>query len=159
IGIVEFKPRNRVAAIDKEIEFEVRVKNYGNTDLKNVLCKFYLNGVPDVITSKGFDTLPAGQERTEVVVVTFSTGQGATVATREAPAARFNVIPARLTQTGSDAIAADNVRHAVVEVREKLSILVVMSQTEFDQQAKDGAPKKDGDTFYLRNLFEIKFSG
>ncbi len=159
VGIVEFKPRNRVVAADKEVEFELRVRNYGNTDLKNVLAEFYLNGLPNVITSKGFEILPAKQERTEIVIVTFSTAQGATIATREDPLARFNLLTAQLKNTGPDAIVADNVRHAAVEVRDKLSVLVVMNPTEFEQSTKPEGPKKDGDSFYLRNLFEIKFSG
>src|SRR5262249_36600883 len=51
VAILELKPRNRVAAVDKEVEIEVRVKNYGSTNLSNVLVEFHLNGQPNVITS------------------------------------------------------------------------------------------------------------
>ncbi len=152
VGIVELKPRTRVTSVGKEVEFEVRVKNFGNTDLKNVGLRFFLNGEGRWITSRGFEVLPANQERTEVVSVQFVPGQATTISTPGNPLGRFNVVTAKLENVGADALAADNVRHAVVEVREKLSVLVIT-------RPEDKPDDKNGDSFYLRNLFELKFSG
>ncbi|MBA4189635.1 MAG: hypothetical protein C0467_16745 [Planctomycetaceae bacterium] len=155
VGIVELKPRNRVAAFDKEVEFEVRVRNYGATDLKDVRAEIFVNGAINHFVNVRFDTLPGNQESTQTFGVTFNTSQGATVATREDPLARFNVVTAILDNTGSDAIAADNVRHAVVEVKDKLAVLLVTRPPEDDKPTS-----KDGDSFSLRLLFEeTKLSG
>jgi len=152
VGILELKPRSRVVALGKEVEFEVRVRNFGSTDLKNVGLRFFLNGEGRWITSRGFEVLPANQERTEIVTVQFVPGQATTLASRENPLGRFNVVTAKLENIGADALAADNVRHAVVEVRDKLAVLVVT-------RPEDKPDDKNGDSFYLRNLFELKFSG
>jgi len=155
VGIVELKPRNRVAAYDKEVEFEIRVKNYGSTDLKDVRAEIFVNGSINHFVNVRFDTLPGNQEMTQTFGVTFNSTQGATMATREDPLARFNVVTAILDNTGADAIAADNVRHAVIEVKEKLAVLLVTRPPEDDKPLS-----KDGDSFSLRLLFEeTKLSG
>ena len=155
VGIVELKPRNKVAAFDKEVEFEIRVRNYGATDLKDVRAEIYVNGAANHFVSVRFDTLPGNQETTQTFAVTFNASQGATMATKEDPLARFNLVTAILDNTGADAIAADNVRHAVVEVREKLSVLLVTRPPDDDKPTN-----KDGDSFSLRLLFmETKLSG
>ena len=71
VGIVEFQPRTRVAAEDEPVDFEVRLKNYGTTDLKDVQVYFYLNGTGHIIQTLPFPHLPAGQERRAVAQVTF----------------------------------------------------------------------------------------
>ncbi|MCE9568129.1 MAG: BatA domain-containing protein [Planctomycetes bacterium] len=155
VGIVELKPRNRVTAFDKEVEFDLRVRNYGVASLKDVRAEIYVNGAANHFVSVRFDTLPGGQDATLTFAVTFNASQGATMATKEDPLAKFNVITAILDNTGADAIAADNVRHAVVEVREKLSVLLVTRPPDDDKPTN-----KDGDSFALRLLFEeTKLSG
>src|SRR5262245_20804139 len=147
VGIVELKPRNRVAAKDQAIDFEVRVKNFGNADLAEVGVKFFLNGQSNVIKDEQFPSIPAGQERTLVFQVTFTQ-----TATRDDPLARFNLVTAALTNTGPDALAADNVRHAVVEVRDKLAVLVIEGRPDLRDDKK-------GDSFFLRRLFQDAFGG
>jgi hypothetical protein len=155
VGIVELKPRNRVTAYEKEVEFDIRVKNYGSTDLKDVRADVFVNGATNHFVNVRFDTLPGGQEATQTFTVTFNSTQGATTGTREDPLGRFNVVTALLDNTGSDAITADNVRHAVVEVKEKLSVLLVTRPPDEDKPTS-----KDGDSFSLRLLFEeTKLSG
>ncbi|HVL15861.1 MAG TPA: BatA domain-containing protein [Gemmata sp.] len=159
VGILELKPRKRVAALDDAVEFEIRVKNFGITTQSEVMVRFFLNGTQNFIESMLLEPLLPGEERTRGVRVSLRTNEGATVATTENPLGRFNVVSALIKAPANDALAADNVRHAVVEVREKLSVLVVMNQEEYEQSKKDEGPKKDGDSFYLRNLFDTKFSG
>lgn len=155
VGIVELKPRNRVTAYEKEVEFDIRVKNYGSTDLKDVRADVFVNGAMNHFVTLRFDTIPGGQEVNQVFTVTFNSTQGATTGTREDPLARFNVITAVLDNTGADAIAPDNVRHAVVEVKDKLSVLLVTRPPDEDKPTS-----KDGDSFSLRLLFEeTKLSG
>src|SRR5262249_6256990 len=117
VGIIAFKPRSRVVGEDHAVEFEPRVKNFGGSEVRDVDVWFYLNGRGNLQTIR-FDSLPANQERTQLVSVTFNQ-----TATKEDPLAAFNLVTARLAPgiTG-DALAADNVRHAIVEVREKLAV-------------------------------------
>jgi hypothetical protein len=145
VGIVEFKPKNRVVPKDREVEFDIRVKNFGNTDLKDVTIQFYLNGQGNLISSLRIDTLPAGQEKLVSFQQKFTQTE-----TKEDPLARFNLVTAVLTNIGSDGLAADNIRHTIVEVREKLTVLFVVNSED-----KPDDPK--GDSFYLRRLFDTKF--
>ncbi len=152
VGIVELKPRNRVAAVNQDVSFDIRVKNFGNTDLKNVMVELFLNGQGNLITTLNFETLPANQEMIKGFQVRFNQA-----ATKEDPLARFNVVSAVLKNTGADAIASDNVRHAVVEVREKLSALVITRHRDKPNEVDD-SNDKNGESYYLRNLFEQKFT-
>ena len=143
VGIIEFKPRMRVAAADEDVDFEVRLKNFGSVHLKDVQVFFYLNGQGSIVQTLQFSDLPAGQERMQLTKITFKQ-----TATKEDPLARFNIVTAVVTNTGSDALSADNVRHAVVEVREKLSVLLIPGPDEDVSKA----PKRENDSFYLREL-------
>ncbi|MBA4064306.1 MAG: hypothetical protein C0501_11455 [Isosphaera sp.] len=152
VGVLDLRPRSRVTALDREVEFELRVKNYGKADLKGVRAEVYVNGKVNRFASVRFESLPPGQEAVRAFEVKFAPEQGATVGTREDPLGRFNVVTARLADTGPDALPGDNARHAVVEVREKMAVLLVT-------RPEDKPDDKDGDSFHLRRLFEVKFSG
>jgi hypothetical protein len=152
VGILDLRPRARVTAVDREVEFELRVKNYGKADLKGVRAEVFVNGKVNRFASVRFDSLPPGQEAVRAFEVKFAKEQGATTADREDPLGRFNLVTARLADTGPDAIPGDNARHAVVEVRDKLKVLLVT-------RPEDKPDDKDGDSFHLRRLFEVKFSG
>lgn len=150
VGIVELRAKNRVVPLSTreaphDVEFVIRVKNFGNTELKDVRVQFYLNGQGNAISSLQFPSLPANQERAETFHVNFTQG-----ATKEDPLARFNLVTALLANVGSDGLAADNIRHAIVEVREKLHVLFVVNQDDKPENPK-------GDSFYLRQLFGTRF--
>jgi hypothetical protein len=149
LGIVEFRPRSRVAAKFQPVDFELRVKNSGATEARDVQVRFLLHGKQNLIPSVSVPSVPPYQERTTVVTV-----PGIDIGDEEAkdPAKRFKVISATLAGAEPGGIAADNVRHAVVEVRPKLSVLVI----EGREQLRD-SPKGDG--FYLRRLFQDAFGG
>jgi len=149
VGIVEFRPKARVVAKDRPVEFELRVKNFGNTELKDVRVEFFLNGRRWNDASARIPTLPPNQERTETVVAT--TGISRT-ATRDNPLDRFNLVTAKLAEAEPGGLAADNVRHAVVEVQDRLSVLVVEGRP-----ALRDSPK--GDALFLRRLFQDAFGG
>lgn len=147
VGVLEVKPRNRVVAANQQTDLEVRLKNFGNTDLKEVRIDFYLNGVKDLIPSLVFPSLPANQERTATCQATFTQ-----TATRDKPLDRFNLVTAVLGTPEPGGLAIDNVRHAVVEVRPKLQVLVVDGRV-------DKRDRQEGDSFYLRKLFLDSFGG
>jgi hypothetical protein len=149
VSIVELKPRNRVVSVNQQTDVEVRVKNYGSTDLKDVGIAFYLNGQGNIITSIQIPTLPANQERTQTVAVTFTqTG------TSDKPLDRFNLITAVLSTPEPGGLVIDNARHTVVEVRDAIRVLVVDGRTI--ENGVDVRDKPEGDSYYLRTLFQTK---
>src|SRR5205807_8020199 len=72
-------PRNRVVSLNQQTELEVRVRNNGVTDLKEVRIDFYLNGKADLINTVQIPTLPANQVRSHTVNVTFTDAEEAGV--------------------------------------------------------------------------------
>lgn len=147
VGIVEFRPRARVAARYQPIDFELRVKNFGNTELKDVGVRFRLNGEENRIGSVAFPSLPPNQERSMLLPVTLDR-----IAGKDDPLAAFNLVTAIIETPEPGGLAADNVRHAVVEVRERLKVLVVQGRN-----LPSDDPKSDG--FYLKRLFQDAFGG
>ena len=113
VGIVEFKPRTRVAAADEPVDFEVRLKNFGTTDLKDVQVYFYLNGQGHIIQELPFPHLPAGQERTYVVQVTFRRDEEpkekslSSEQIQKELKERFQIVTAVIASTGNDGLVAD----------------------------------------------------
>jgi hypothetical protein len=147
-GIVEFRPRARTAARFQPVDFEVRVKNSGATELKDWKLQFFLNGKGNLIPTVPVPSVPPHQERTYLVTVP----QLERLGTKEDPLLRYNLVSAMLVGPEPGGIAADNVRHAVVEVKERLAVLVV----EGRPQVRD-TNKADG--FFLRKLFQDAFGG
>lgn len=146
-AMVELVPKARVVARFQPVEFAVRVKNYGNTEITDRRVVVYVNGAerPDFDTR--LDRLPPNQEQTLVFTASFDR-----VASPDKPLDRFNLVTAALDAPEQDRIALDNVRHAVVECRERLAVLVVDGRPELSDD-------KTGDSFYLRRLFVDSFGG
>ena len=149
ISILEFKPKARVAARGQAVDFELRVRNSGAAELKDVRFEFFKNGARWNEVAVRFASLPPNQERTEIV--TAATGFDR-VGTKDNPLDRFNIVTAKLAEPEAGGIASDNVRHAVVEVQERLSVLVVEGQ-------QDKRDKQKGDGFFLKRLFQDAFGG
>ena len=150
VAIVEFKPRNKLVAQNRTVDFEIRVKNFGGTDLKDLEILFFRNGEGNAITNLRIATLPANQEYKGLIQADFpqvaDDGQD-----DPDPLKRFSIVTALLSKTGSDSLASDNIRHAVVEVKKKLRVLFVVNP---DDKADD----PNGDSFYLRRLFTTNFA-
>ena len=147
VGIVEFRPMAKTAARFQPVEFEIRVKNFGATELKDVRIRFFLNGKGNVITDRTIPNLPPNQEQREVVQVQFDR-----VGTAQNPLDRFNIVTADLAIAEPGGLAIDNYRHAVVEVQDRLSILAVEGRESLRDDPK-------GDGFYLKRLFQDAFGG
>jgi len=158
VGIVELRPRSRVAARGQPIDLELRVKNSGATEARDVQVRFLLHGKQNIIPTTQIPSIPPYQERTTVVTVPGIDAPDEKVGVKDfdelakTATGRFKVITALLAGQEPGGIAADNVRHAVVEVRPRLSVLVL----EGREQLRD-SPKGDG--FYLRRLFQDAFGG
>lgn len=158
LSIVELRPRSRIAARGQPIDLELRVRNNGATEARDVQVRFLLHGKQNIIPTTQLPSVPPYQERTTVVTVPGIDAPDEKAGVKEfddlakTAAGRFKTITAVLANQESGGIAADNVRHAVVEVRPRLSVLVL----EGRDQLRD-SPKGDG--FYLRRLFQDAFGG
>jgi hypothetical protein len=146
VSVVELRPSKLVVARYEPVEFTLRVRNYGTSELNTLRFSIKVNGDEHRGgRSVSIPTLPANQERAVKFDLTFDR-----VGTDERPLDRFSLVTASLESGEPGGIAADNVRHAVVEVRERLPILVV------SQGARD---EKTHDAFYLRPVFTSVLGG
>jgi hypothetical protein len=146
MSVVELQPSKLVVARYEPVEFTLRVRNNGTSELKTVRFSIKVNGDEHKGgRSVSIPTLPASQERSVKFDLTFDR-----VGADEKPLDRFSLVTASLESGEPGGIAADNVRHAVVEVRERLPILVI------SQGAKE---VKSHDAFYLRPVFTSVLGG
>ena len=146
IAIVELKPRNRVVSVNQQTELEVRVKNFGSIDIPDVRIDFYLNGRADEIPTIQIPSLPA-KPRADAEPVQTSFKQ---TGSKDKPLERFNIVTAVLAKAEPGGLAIDNSRHAVVEVRDTLKVLVVDGRTM--ENAVDLRQRPEGDSYFLRKL-------
>ncbi|MFO0938089.1 MAG: VWA domain-containing protein [Gemmataceae bacterium] len=148
IGIIEFRPSKPTVARGEPVEFVLRVQNFGNSELKDVQISIRVNGDENKGGRRvSIPTLPGNQDRTVKVEVLPSR-----VGTPERPLDRFSLVTAVMETPEPGGIAADNIRHAVIEVKEKLPFFVVEGRPAL----KD---KREGDGFYLRTIFSNVLGG
>jgi hypothetical protein len=147
VGVVELRPAKLSVARFEPVEFTLRVKNFGVGEMKDTRFSVRVNGDENKGRSVVVPTLPAGQERSVKFDLTFDR-----VGTEDRPLDRFSLVTASMESPEPGGLAADNVRHAVVEVRDRLPILVV--------EGRPGSrDKKDGDGFYLKPIFTSVLGG
>ncbi len=164
IGITELRPAKAVVAKYEEVEFTLKVKNYGAAEVKDQRVSIRVNGDE----GKGgrsvvFASIPPGQEATERFAVNFTERSGGTdnpFAGKQTQTPltegekvdlkkafeRFNLVTAVIETKEGSGLDADNVRHTAVEVRETLPILVVDAT---DPEKRDD---KSGESLYLRKF-------
>ena len=147
VAVVELVPKGRVVARFQPVEFEVRIKNFGSTEVSDRRVAVYINGDERLEFDTRLDRLPPNQEVTLPFTASFDR-----IASPERPLDRFNLVTVMLDAPEGDSLAVDNVRHAVVECRERLAVLVVDGRPELSDD-------KAGDSFYLRKLFVESFGG
>lgn len=147
MAIVEFRPLARVAAEDRAVDFIVRVRNFGNTEVPDARIEVFVNGQRRDDATARFQNIPPGQERTQLIPI-----QVSRTGTADKPLDRFNSVVALLRTTENGGLEADNIRYAVIECRKKLSVLVVEGRPQLRNDPK-------GDEFYLKKLFLDSFGG
>jgi hypothetical protein len=131
LAIVELRPEMRVAARNNYVQFKVAVANYGTSERKNIRVTVKVNGTEKSESSVPMPSVPPGKPTEAVFNVSFND-------------LGFNLVTAGL-ENEEYGVPGDNVRYAVMEVRNKVPILMI-----------DGDPngdKPDGDTYHLRTLF------
>lgn len=148
VGIVDVRPRNRVVSTNQATELDVRVKNFGNTDVRELGLSFFLNGQGNVITSANVPHLPANQERTITVEVRFPEITNPDEKQKLGTLGRFRLITVALSNPEPGGLQADNARHVAIEVRDALKVLVVDGRTV--EGGVDLRTTARGDSGFLR---------
>ncbi len=147
LAVLDLVPARPAVGKFEPLEFTLRVRNFGAAELTDVRFALRVNGDENKGRSVVFPSIPGGQERAVKFELTFDR-----LGTAEKPLERFSLVTASLETGEPGGLAVDNVRHAVVEVKDRLPILVV-----------DGRPEKrdsrDGDSFFLRPVFRDVLGG
>jgi Aerotolerance regulator N-terminal len=138
MAIVDFQPETRVAARFMQVEFSVAVANYSSSERKNVRVTVRVKGQERAEGSFNIPSVPAGSITTGTFSVAFDQlGQ--------------NPVSVNL-ENEETGLLVDNVRHAVVEVREKVPLLII----EGDLKSKG---TQDSDGYFLQSLFSESTRG
>lgn len=130
-GIVDLQPETKVAPRYMPIEFGLTIANFTQSSRKNVRVIVKINGQPREDASTSITEIPPG-----VSSHTFT-------ASFEQPG--VNIVTASLPPDEAG-LTIDDLRYAVVEVREKVPLLLITADL-----AGRGKPESDG--YYLRALF------
>ncbi len=147
LAVTDLSPARPAVGRFEPVEFTLRVHNFGAAELTDVRFAVRVNGDENKGRSVVFPSVPGNQERAVKFELTFDQ-----LGTPEKPLDRFSLVTASLETGEPGGLAVDNVRHAVVEVKERLPILVV-----------DGRPNlrdaREGDSFFLRPVFTSVLGG
>ena len=168
IGILDFRPSKSIVARRENVEYTLKVKNFGISEMKDVRFSIRVNGDTKTSESKTFASLPPGEEK----ILRFDLpidrvgapdnifdGRGVNAKVSEEEKAtfkkvfeRFSLVTAVLESDEPGGIAADNVRHCLVEVRDLLPVLVI----DGDPSTRD---KQEGNSLFLQKHFESAGGG
>ncbi|MCS6851316.1 MAG: BatA domain-containing protein, partial [Gemmataceae bacterium] len=132
LGITDLRPETRVAARHMPVQFHCTVHNFSASERKFVRVTVNLNGI----------------DRPDASFTLLSVPPGATSATFTLSFDQlgFNQVTANL-EPEEAGLPVDNVRYAVVEVRERVPVLVI--DGDLATSSKPG-----GDTFHMQTLFD-----
>jgi Aerotolerance regulator N-terminal len=156
IGIIDLRPETKVAPRFAPVEFTVLIANYSNSERKNVRVGVRINGQDHAEASVNISTLPAN----EITTARF-TAQLDRIGTEEAPLERFNLVSAHL-ENEQAGLAIDNARYAVVEVRDRVPLLLVESKPGSLRREGSGQQRpanREAESFYLYKLFTEPLKG
>src|SRR5947209_1396061 len=131
LGILDLQPETRVAARFLPVDCTITVANYSPAERKNVRVTVRVNGSERSASSVTIPSVPPGVTQKTFLISPDDVGPTQVTATLENEEA---------------GLAIDNVRYAVIDVREKVPLLLVEGDL-----SKRGRPESDG--FFLRALF------
>lgn len=152
LAIVDFYPDARIVPKNREVEFTVKVRNYSNSEKKAVFVRVRVNGVTREDGSVAIASVPPRGEAVAKINLGSGLSRGVEDETEEAGTPeRFNLVAATIEgEVGG--IAADNTRYAVVEVRDRVPILIV------DNNPRERGTK-EAESFFLWKLFTEPIKG
>lgn len=136
LAITDLRPESRVAARNMPVRMHLTISNHSNRERQNVRVQLQVNGSPQPDALEPLPSVPPGETHATAQVTFNQLG--------------FNQVTANLEHEDTG-LQIDDIRYAVVEVREQVPILLV-----------DGDPanssKPGGDRYHLQTLFD-RFSG
>lgn len=155
LAVVDFAPDARIVPKNKEVEFTVRVHNYSNSEKKAVFLRTRVNGQIREDGSVAIPSVPPNGEAVAKINLGSGLQRGAEDESEDGENAnlpvRFNLVSVHL-EGEQGGIQADNVRYTVVEVRDRVPILIV-----------DNNPTtrgtKEAESFFLWKLFTEPIKG
>jgi Aerotolerance regulator N-terminal len=110
IALVDFQPESRIVSNEGQpIEFTLKIHNYSPAERKNLMLKVYDDDGERFEGSQPIPSIPVGDYDFRFQLGFIKEG--------------FNHITAKLDDASG--LEVDNVRHAVVEVRKRIPILVI----------------------------------
>lgn len=153
LAIVDFAPDARIVPKNKEVEFTVKVRNYSNSEKKGVFIRVRVNGQVREDGSVAIASVPPNGETVAKVNLASGFSRGAEDEGGEAESTpdRFNLVSAHL-EGETSGIASDNVRYTVVEVRDRVPILIV------DNNPRERGTK-EAEGYFLWKLFTEPIKG
>lgn len=155
LAVVDFAPDARIVPKNKEVEFTVRVHNYSNSEKKAVFLRTRVNGQIREDGSVAIPSVPPNGEAVAKINLGSGLQRGAEDETPDGETAgqplRFNLVSVHLEgETGG--LQADNVRYTVVEVRDRVPILIVDNNP-------GSRGTKEAESFFLQKLFTEPIKG
>jgi hypothetical protein len=165
LAIVDVRPESRVVVKNSPVELAVTVTNFGGSDKRNVSVQVRVNNVERPEASVHFETIRPHETVTKRATLLFSVTAPKDLASKEDIKAKydgFNVISAHIV-TQDKGLTADNERYTVVEVRDKISLLLVdndvTARTLVRSKGRDDyVLNKNAEAFYLWKLFAAENS-
>ena len=173
LAITDLSPDAKIVAKFQSVEFSVKVRNYSNSEKKAVNVRIRVNGAERPEGMVVIPSIPPNGETISKFVLNFDrtgtdddvvaaidklTDAKLTLPPEERDtlqltvAGRFPVVSAHLEgEVGG--IAADNVRYAALEVRDRVPILIV----DDGPAAERGT--KQAESFFLQKLFTEPIKG
>ena len=146
LAIVDFAPDARIVPRNREIEFTVKVRNYSNSEKKAVFLRLRVNGQIREDGSVAIASVPPNGESVAKITLGSGLDKGPDPEGDDPfPSDRFLLVSCHL-EGEAGGIAADNVRYTVVEVRDRVPILIVDSQPAIRST-------KEAESFFLWKLF------
>jgi hypothetical protein len=155
LAIVDFSPDARIVPKNKEVEFTVRVHNYSNSEKKAVFLRTRVNGQIREDGSVAIPSVPPNGEAVAKINLGSGLQRGAEDESEDGENAnlpvRYNLVSVHLEgETGG--LQADNVRYTVVEVRDRVPILIV-------DNSPTARGTKEAESFFLWKLFTEPIKG
>ena len=145
VGIIDLRPGTRVAGKDMPVAFTITLANYSSREAQVNVAIF------DDFGKEAFQVdfnppMPLKVPAAGTATATFEMRFNPQIKARET---HYEQITARLESAErgkleNDGLADDNVRHASVEIRDKVPVLVI------DGEGKRGR-EENGDSFFIRN--------
>ena len=152
LAIVDFAPDARIVPRNKELEFTVKVRNYSNSEKKGVFIRLRVNGQIREDGSVAIGSVPPNGESVAKITLGSGLDKGPDPEGEDPfPSDKLLMVSCHLEgETGG--ISADNTRYTVVEVRDRVPILIV-----------DNSPAvrgtKEAESFFLWKLFTEPIKG